>query len=83
MKFDINEIISGIEEGLPILATLAGHPEVGILGTKLIDIINGEVTRRMEKTGKSRSEVLADAAATFAAARQANTDLKALGHEGE
>ncbi len=80
---NFNDIISGIEEGLPILATLAGHPEVGVLGTKLIDIINGEVTRRMNKTGQSRSEVLTEAAATFAAAKQANTDLKALGHEAD
>jgi hypothetical protein len=80
---NFNDIINGIEEGLPILATLAGHPEVGVLGTKLISIIDGEISRRMNKTGQSRSEVLADAATTFAAAKQANVDLKKLGHEAD
>lgn len=81
MNFD--DIISGLEEGLPILATLAGHPEVGVLGTKLIDIINSEVSRRTNKTGQTRTEVLADAAATFAQFKQENAELKKLGHEAD
>lgn len=81
MNFD--DIIRGIEEGLPILATLTGHPEVGALGAKLVRIIDDEVSRRMAKTGRSRSEELADAKATFATFKSENAALKKAGHEGE
>lgn len=81
MNFD--DIIKGIEEALPVLAGLEGHPELGVLGQRLIAIADQEIARRQNATGQTRTEVLADAAATFATARQANADLKALGHESE
>lgn len=76
----LTDIISGLEEVLPIIATMTGHPEIGTLAAELIDRAEAEIARRQSTGSKSRSEILADAAATFAAAKQANKELKALGH---
>lgn len=84
MSVKLSTIISGLEEALPILSTLTGHPEIGVLATSLIDKAEAEIARRQAAGGGvTRSDVLADAAATFTAAKQANADLKALGHESD
>lgn len=74
-------IIAALEEALPILAGLSGHPELGVLGQRLIDMAEAEIARRQQTTGKSRAEVLADAAATYAQFRTENDALRHLGHE--
>ena len=78
---NFSDIIKGIEEALPILAGLGGHPELGVLGQKLIDIAETEISRRQQARGQTRAEVLADAAATYAQFKKENEDLKKLGHE--
>ena len=77
---DLTKILGGIETVLPILAGLTGHPEVGILGQRLMTLAEEEIARRQGESGKSRSEVLAEAAATWEAAKAANDELKAAGH---
>lgn len=78
---NFTDIIAALEEALPILAGLSGHPELGALGQRLIDMAEAEIARRQQSTGQTRAEILADAAATFAKAREENEKLKALGHE--
>lgn len=75
------DIIAALEQVLPILAGLSGHPELGILGQKLIDLAEAEIRRRQQSTGQTRAEILADAAATYQKAREENEKLKKLGHE--
>jgi hypothetical protein len=78
---NFSDIIAGLQQALPILAGLSGHPELGVLGQKLITIAEAEITRRQQATGKTRAEVLADAAATYAQFRAENDALKRAGHE--
>lgn len=75
------DIIAALEQALPILAGISGHPELGVLGQKLIDMAEAEIARRQQSTGQTRAEILADAATTYAKARAENEKLKALGHE--
>lgn len=83
MPTDILDILNGLEQVLPILGTMTGHPELGILASRLLDIGEQEVERRSQANNLVRSEVLADAAAIYAEARAENARLKALGHETE
>lgn len=78
---NILEILNGLERALPILGTIVGHPELGVLAQRLLDIAEGEITRRSQLTGRTRSEVLADAAIAYQEAREANDILSTLGHE--
>lgn len=78
---NFSDIIAGIEQALPILAGLSGHPELGVSGQRLISIAEAEIARRQSATGKTRAEILAEAAATFAEARKANEELRNLGHK--
>lgn len=80
---NFTDILGSLEELLPVLATMTGHPEIGTLAAALIDKAEAEVARRQAHSGKTRSEELVDAAATFAQAKAANDELKMLGHEGE
>lgn len=75
------DIIAALEQALPILAGISGHPELGILGQKLIDIAEAEISRRQQQSGMTREQILADAAATYQRAREENEKLKNLGHE--
>lgn len=75
------DILDGLERVLPILGTVAGQPEIGLLAAKLLDMGEKELERRKSTTGRTRTEILADARATFAEAKEANDDLKGLGHE--
>jgi hypothetical protein len=67
---------------IPILAGIAS-PGVGQLAGQLIGIAEAEIQRRMTATGKTRDEVLQEAAVQW----QANIDnaqaLADLGHENE
>jgi hypothetical protein len=76
-------IIRSLEEYLPILATLTGHPELAALAQKLIDIGEDEVNRRQGESGLTRTQELAAAANDYAAAKEENDKLKALGHEND
>ena len=75
------DILDGLEKALPILGTMVGHPEMGVLAQRLLDIAETEIDRRAHSSGKTRSEVLADAAIAYPEARAANDKLSALGHE--
>lgn len=75
------DVFSQLEELLPVLSGLTGHPEIGILAQRLINLGEEEVARRRAAQGRSRSEILADAAQTFVEAKAANQELKGLGHE--
>lgn len=77
------DILDKLEAVLPILGGLVGHPELGVLANRLINLAEEEIARRQAQSGKTRSEVLADAAETYAQAKAANNKLKALGHEQE
>lgn len=78
---DIFDIINGLEKVLPIIGTATGNPELGVLAAKLLDMSEQEIQRRMASSGRTRSEELADAQATYAQFRKENAELKALGHE--
>lgn len=75
------DILARLEEVLPILGGLVGHPELGTLAGRLINLAEEEITRRQAQSGMTRAEVLADAAQTYAKARVENEKLKKLGHE--
>jgi hypothetical protein len=81
MSMDIADIVEGLRIALPVLGTMTGHPEIAQLAAKLFSISEAEIERRQSTQGRTRSEVLADAKAAFAEAKQANDELKALGHE--
>lgn len=75
------DLFNKLEEYLPILGSLVGHPELGVLAQKLIDIAEEEIASRQQVTGRTRAEILADAKAVYAEAKEENDKLKALGHE--
>lgn len=77
------DILDELERLLPVIGTMTGHPEAGALAARLIDLGEEEIQRRMAKTGRSRSEELADAKATYATFRTENEALKKMGHESE
>lgn len=81
MALNLADILNGLEKALPILGGLTGHPEIGTLAARLLDIAETEIERRQASSGRTRSEILADAKATFEEARTANEELKKLGHE--
>lgn len=80
---DFRDIINGLEEVLPILATLTGHPEIGALGSKLIQLGERELERRMAASGLDRAHELADASATYERFKAENAALKKMGHEAD
>jgi hypothetical protein len=77
---NLHDILGDLETALPILTTLVGHPEIGVLAQRLIAMSETEIARRQSETGKTRSEILAEAAATWDAAKVANDELKQAGH---
>lgn len=77
------DILNKLEEALPILGGLVGHPELGTLANRLINIAEEEIARRQAQSGMTRPQILEDAAQTFAQAKAENDKLKALGHESE
>lgn len=80
---NLADIFKGLEELLPVLGTMTGHPELAQLAAKLLDMGQDELERRRGQSGRSRAEELADAKATFAQFKKENEELKRLGHENE
>ena len=77
------DIIDEIERLLPVIGGMAGHPEIGSLLARLIELAEAEAQRRMQSTGASRSDVLADAAAPYAQFKTENAALRRAGHEAD
>lgn len=75
------DILQRLEEALPILGGLTGHPELAALANGLINLAEAEIAKRMADTGQTRAEVLAGAAKDYATARDVNQKLKNMGHE--
>lgn len=75
------DILNKLEEALPILGGLVGHPELGTLANRLINLAEEEIARRQAQSGMTRTQILEDAAQTFDRAKAENDKLKALGHE--
>jgi len=80
---DFRDIISGLEDVLPILATLTGHPEIGVLGSKLLQLGERELERRMAASGLDRAHELAEATVTYQQFKIENAALKKMGHEAD
>lgn len=78
-----SDLFNTLEEFLPLFAGLTGHPELGILAQKLINIGESELERRMQQTGMTRTEVLQSAAAAYAQLKTENDALKRAGHEND
>jgi hypothetical protein len=77
------DLFGTLQQFIPLLAGLTGHPELGLLAQRLIDIGENEIERRIRETGMSRSEVLADSKVTFEQLKAENDALKRLGHEAD
>jgi hypothetical protein len=75
------DIVDEVQRLLPVIGGMTGHPEVGSLLARLIELGEEEARRRMQATGGTRAEVLADATATFARFKIENAALKKAGHE--
>lgn len=78
-----SDIFSTLQQFIPLFAGLTGHPEIGVLAQKLINIGENELQRRMQQTGMTRTEVLQDAATTYEQLRIENEALKRAGHEND
>jgi len=63
---------------LPILGQLTHKPEITKLVGELTSIAEAEIARRISQTGKTRAEILADAASTWDEAISGANDLKNL-----
>lgn len=83
MSVNLFDILDGLERALPILGGLVGHPEVGSLAARLLQIAEDEIARRQADSGKTRSEILAEARNAYAVAKLENDKLKKLGHESD
>lgn len=77
------DLLGTLQQFIPLFAGLTGHPELGLLAQKLIDIGEDEIQRRMASSGKSRTQVLQDAAAAYAQLKIENPALKRMGHEND
>jgi hypothetical protein len=77
------DILDQLEKVLPILGGITGNPALGTLAAKLLQLGEDEIRRRMATSGKSRAEVLADAAATYQQFKTENAALKKMGHEAD
>ncbi|MBA3766778.1 MAG: hypothetical protein H0W99_07290 [Acidobacteria bacterium] len=78
---DLAAIFSAVEKVIPILATVAGRPELGVLAQKLIDMGEEEITRRQGEGQLTRTQILQRARDAYAEAKRENEKLKNLGHE--
>lgn len=78
---NIFDILDGLEKALPILGGITGNPALGTLAAQLLNMAEEEIQRRMNASGKTRAEVLAEAAVTYQQFKTENAALKNLGHE--
>lgn len=72
----LQDTIMSLNQLIPVLATLSGHPEVGALAQQLISIANGQLESQASATGKTTDQLLAEAGATWDAALQNAQDLR-------
>lgn len=78
------DLLHTLKTLLPILGGLTGNPALAVLITKLINVAEDEIARRMaENPGMTRAEILQDAARAYAEAEIENEKLKRLGHEND
>lgn len=61
---------------LPIIATLTGNPQVGLLAQQLINIAVGQLEAQAGNTGKTTDEILAEASAKWDQALANAQDLR-------
>lgn len=80
---DLSDIINRLEDLLPIIATATGHPEIGVLASRLLNLGEEEWARRSTASGRTRAEELADATVTYQTFKSENAALKKMGHESD
>ncbi len=61
----ILDAIKRLDDLIPFLATLTGHPELGTLAQQLIDIANGQLEAQAGAGGKTTDQILAEAGAKW------------------
>jgi hypothetical protein len=61
----LKDTILKLDQFIPILATLTGNPQIGILAQQLITIANGQLESQAAASGKSTDEILQDASAAW------------------
>jgi len=64
----ILDTIKKLDDLIPFLATLTGHPELGTLAQQLIDIANGQLQAQAGAGGKTTDQILTEAGAKWAKA---------------
>jgi hypothetical protein len=70
------DIIAKLDQLIPILATLAGRPDIADLANKLIAIANGQLETAAANTGKPTEQILQEASAKWDQALQNAIDLR-------
>lgn len=71
-----SDIIAKLDQLIPILATLSGHPEIADLANKLIGIANGQLATAAADSGKTTEQILQDASAKWDQALQNAQNLR-------
>ncbi|MDQ2937034.1 MAG: hypothetical protein M3R67_05950 [Acidobacteriota bacterium] len=61
----LKDTILQLNQLIPILATLSGNPQIGILAQQLIVIANGQLESQAAASGKSTEEILQEASAKW------------------
>ena len=59
------EIIQSLDKVIPVLGNLTGHPEIGSLAQKLLDIGTAEAARMAADSGKTTDQILEEASAEW------------------
>jgi hypothetical protein len=72
----LQDTLQALNQLIPVLATLTGHPQVGALAQQLIAIANGQIQSQAAASGKTTEQILAEAGATWDAALQNAQDLR-------
>ncbi|HEY3038241.1 MAG TPA: hypothetical protein VGJ66_05860 [Pyrinomonadaceae bacterium] len=72
----LQDTILALNQLIPILGTLTGHPQVGPLAQQLIAIAQGQLASRAAASGKTTEQILAEASATWDKALQNAENLR-------
>jgi hypothetical protein len=72
----LQDTILALQQLIPVLATLTGHPQVGALAQQLITIATGQIQSQAAASGKPTEQILAEAGATWDAALQNAQNLR-------
>lgn len=59
------DTIQNLSKVIPVLGNVTGHPEIGSLAQKLLDIGTAEAARLAADSGKTTDEILQEASATW------------------